>query len=165
MMQLSNHEVVIVRSAVVSLAGSPMRKLRNASFFLLLAQQLLMMFAAVSVQAQTIDKLKTTIELKNGESAEVGEVFFIGSKCRSRLTSTPEAEILDGPHGVTVSVKPAMLIPRGLKCAKAIAGGKMVVSANAVQNYGQSSMVIRVIYKTKNGARQLSQRYNVTLLP
>ena len=48
-------------------------------------------------QAQTIVSGAQTIALKSGESAELGNLYYI-SNCKSLLTSTPEVDS-DGPPG------------------------------------------------------------------
>ena len=55
-------------------------------------------------QAQTISGTPG-IALKSGESFELGDAYWISSTCNSMLVGTPEVEILDGPPGVTVTVK------------------------------------------------------------
>ena len=52
-----------------------------------------------------------TIALKSGETDQLTDLYFV-SNCKSILKSAPEVEILDGPPGVTVSVKEDMVLPR-----------------------------------------------------
>jgi hypothetical protein len=75
-------------------------------------------------QAQTITG-SASIALKSGESVDVGEVFYV-INCKSLLRSTPEVEILDGPPGVTATVKEKMVLPRGGHCANRVPGGLLV---------------------------------------
>jgi len=115
--------------------------------------------------AQTIQMSVSNIALKNGETMEFGDVYLISTDCRSLLTGTPAVEIMDGPPGVSVAIKQAMVVPRGHSCAKPISGGKMVIMAKDIEEYSRSSMVLRVTYKTRDGERQRSQHINVTLFP
>src|SRR5688572_33506668 len=77
--------------------------------------------------AKPIQPTATNIALKNGESTELGDVWMISRDCRSLMTATPEVEVLEGPPGVSVVIKPAKVVPRSVSCANAIAGGKMIV--------------------------------------
>ena len=124
-------------------------------------------FACVAehAQAQTIQFNVDDVALRSGESIEFGDVYFIGVNCRSLLTATPEVEVMDGPPGVAVSIKQAMVVPRYHGCGKPVAGGKMLFSANNVEDYSYTRMVLRVTYKTRNGNLQRSQHVNVTLFP
>jgi hypothetical protein len=117
------------------------------------------------VQAQTIEPRAISIALKNGETAEITNVFFVGHNCRAMTTATPEVEVLDGPPGVSAVIKPAMVTPRGLNCSKPISGGKLYFEAKEIGDYSHSTMVVRITYKTKEGDRQRSQNFNVTLFP
>ena len=115
--------------------------------------------------AQTIHISVRDIALKSGETTEFADLWWITSECRSMLTATPQAEIMDGPPGVTVVIKEAMVVPRWVNCAKPIAGGKMMISADRIEEYSYTRMVVRVTYKTRNGDRQRSDHINVALFP
>ena len=119
----------------------------------------------VQAQAQTIYIPVSNIALKNGESTELSDVYFISTNCKSLLTGPPQVEILDGPPGVAVEIKPAMVVPRGHSCANPVSGGKLVVRAKDVEDYSYSRMVIRITYKTRSGDRQRSHNINVQLFP
>jgi hypothetical protein len=116
-------------------------------------------------RAQTIHFSVSNIALKNGETMEFGDIYLISRECRSLLTGTPEVEIMDGPPGVEVSIKQAMVVPRGYSCAKPVSGGKMVIAAKDIEDYSHSRMVLRIKYKTRDGDRLRSRHINVTLFP
>ncbi len=118
-----------------------------------------------SARAQTIHIPVVDIALKSGETTEFGNVWMITHECRSILTATPEVEIMEGPPGVTVEIKQAMVVPRAYSCANPVAGGKMMISAANIEEYSHSRMVLRVTYRTRSGDRQRSQHINVTLFP
>ena len=120
---------------------------------------------AERTQAQTIQFSVEDVALRSGESMEFGDVYFIGANCRSLLTATPEVEVMDGPPGVAVSIKQAMVVPRLFGCGKPVSGGRMLFSANNIEDYSYTRMVLRVTYKTRNGNIQRSQHVNVTLFP
>ena len=105
-----------------------------------------------------------TISLKSGETAELANLYWVVN-CRSQLKATPTVEIVDGPPGVSVSVKDAMVVPRFQGCAKPVAGGKVTIAANEVEDYSYSRLTIRVTYRTRDGERQAIAVYNLSLFP
>jgi hypothetical protein len=116
-------------------------------------------------RAQTIHFSVKNVALKSGETIEVGDVFLISADCRSLLTGTPEVEVMDGPPGVAVTIKQAMIVPRGFGCAKAISGGKLIITANEIEDYSHTRMILRIKYRTRDGDRLRSEHINVTLFP
>jgi len=139
-----------------------------------LRSKLLVAFAAfglaslgstISAGAQTIYFSVSNVALKNGERIQLGDVFFISRECRSLLTGTPEVEIMDGPPGVAVTIDKAMVVPRSFGCAKEIPGGKIMISANDVEDYSHTRMVVRIKYPTRSGDIMRSRHINVTLFP
>jgi len=118
-----------------------------------------------AAQAQTIHASVEDVALRNGESVEYGDVYLIGANCSSLLTSAPEVEVMDGPPGVAVAIKRAMVVPRGHSCGRSVLGGKLFISAHGIDDYSYSPMVLRITYKTRSGNVQRSQHINVTLFP
>jgi hypothetical protein len=123
----------------------------------------LVQLTVVQVRAQTIIGAPT-LALKSGETTELGDVYWTVN-CRSMLTGVPRAEILEGPPGVTINVREAMVTPRWNACPKAVQGGKLLLSAKDIQDQSYSNITIRVTFKTKDGDRQLSKTYNLSLFP
>jgi len=121
-------------------------------------------FADVA-KAQTIYFGVHDIALKNGESAELAQVYYIGANCKSLLKGAPAVEIMDGPPGVTASIKEENVVPRGLGCAKPVPGGKLMVTAKDIQDYSRTRMVLRINLKTQLGDRQFSRDINISLFP
>jgi hypothetical protein len=119
--------------------------------------------AGTEAQAQTIVG-SPTLALKSGETLELGLIYWV-SRCRSILTSTPEAEVLDGPSQVAVSVKQEMVLPRAQQCASRVPGGKLMISAKEIEDPSYTSLTVRISFKTKDGERKYSQVYNLHLLP
>jgi hypothetical protein len=122
-------------------------------------------FANDEATAQTIYFGVEDIALKNGESTEFGEVYYIGQNCKSLLKATPEVEILDGPPGVTAAIREEMIVPRSVGCAKPVPGGKLVISVQGIEDYSRTRMVLRIKLKTSLGDRQYSRDVNISLLP
>jgi hypothetical protein len=86
-----------------------------------------------SAWSQIITSGAPTIALRNGESTELA-VLYLVSHCRSLLKATPEAELLDGSTGLSVSVKQDMLLPRLQNYPNKVPGGTLVVSAEDVDD-------------------------------
>ena len=115
--------------------------------------------------AQTIHLSVEEIALRNGESVEFGNVYLIGADCKSLLVSEPEVEIMDGPPGVAVAIKRAMVAPYEHSCEGSVLGGKMQITAQGIVAYSYTRMILRITYKTPSGDLQRSQHINVTLFP
>jgi hypothetical protein len=128
------------------------------AFFLVSGLWLASGLSSADVRAQQ------SIALKNGESVELGSVWFVAN-CRSIMIGLPEVEILEGPPGLTLSVKEAMVLPRRLNCANQVPGGILVATAKDVTDPIQGKLVYRLKYKTKDGDRQTANTYNVSLFP
>jgi hypothetical protein len=107
---------------------------------------------------------QATIALRSGESAELTKLYYV-ENCRSMLKSTPEAEIIDAPPAVTVSVREDMVLPRAQGCAKPVKGGTLVISAKDIEDLSYTPVTIRVTYKTHDGDRKLSYVINLSLIP
>ena len=116
-----------------------------------------------ALRAQTLIGAPT-LALKSGETLEVGKVYWV-SHCKSLLKSPPEVEILDGPPGVSVSIKQEMVLPRYQQCGNRVPGGMLMVTAKDIEDQSYTRLTIRVTFKTKDGERKLSQVYNLSLIP
>jgi len=107
---------------------------------------------------------QTRIALKSGESTELGILYWI-TNCASTMVGNPEVEVLESPPELTLSVKPGMVLPRAQKCAKPVRGGTLIVTAKEIDEPKQATLTYRIKYKTKDGDRQRSGVYNVSLFP
>jgi hypothetical protein len=116
-------------------------------------------------QAQSIQFTVKDISLKSGETTELGDVWFINANCKSMLKATPQVEILDGPPGVIAAINAAKVVPHFYGCAKPVAGGKLVITAQDIDDYSYTRMVLRINYKTLDGDRQRTENINLTLFP
>jgi len=122
-------------------------------------------FGIVRTEAQTMSNPVHDLALKSGESTELGDLYWVNSSCKSLLKGTPDVEILDGPSGVTATIKPATILPRISGCAKAVPGGKLVITAKDIEDQGTALLVLRVNYKTQSGDRQRSVTVRLALIP
>ena len=102
--------------------------------------------------------------VKNGESIEVGTVYYI-AQCRSIMVGVPEIEVLEGPPEVTLNIKEEPVLPRLQGCAKKVAGGTIMLSAKGITAPTESKLAYRVNYKTRDGDRQTSRIYLISLYP
>ena len=118
---------------------------------------------SAAAHAQTITN-SPSIALRSGESAELGPLYWVVN-CRSVLNSTPEAEILDGPPGVSVATKAAMVTPRAQRCPKPVAGAMLVITAGNIEDHSYTTLTIRVTYRGRDGDRKSSAIYNLSLFP
>ena len=142
-----------------------MRKSREAGIILGLFC-FVCVLAAAGATAQTLYFNVQNIALKSGESAELTDVYYINSDCKSLLKAVPEVEILDRPPGVTAAIKEDnKIVPRAYGCTKPVPGGKLIVTANEVEEYGRARMVLRIKLKTSVGDRQFSRDVNISLIP
>jgi len=106
-----------------------------------------------------------SLALKSGETADLGIESWVVN-CRSLLTGPITVEIMEGPLGMTASVREQKVIPRKLNCANEVPGGHLLVTApKDVTAKIQGTLTLRLKYPTKDGDRQLSRTVNVTLFP
>jgi hypothetical protein len=115
-------------------------------------------------RAQTIIG-SPSLALRGGETTELTDLYWISSNCKSQLKGTPAVEVIDGPPGVIVTVKEAMVVPRNQGCAKPVAGGKVMIAAKDIEDASYTRLTIRVTYKTRDGERQRSAVFNLSLFP
>jgi hypothetical protein len=105
-----------------------------------------------------------TMALKSGESEEVQDIYWV-QNCRSMLNGPPQIEVLDGPPGVTATLKEDMVLPREQNCPNKVKGAKLVVSAGQIDDPSFSQLNLRVTYDTREGIRKQSMIINLSLIP
>ena len=104
------------------------------------------------------------LALKSGESVELGAVYWV-INCRSVMIGLPEIEILEGLDGESLSIKEGMVMARRLNCPKPVPGGTLFITAKDVSEPTEGKLTYRLKYKTKDGDRQTSGAYRVSLYP
>jgi hypothetical protein len=104
------------------------------------------------------------IALKSGESTDVRNYFYIVN-CQSILIGQPTLDVLEGLDEVTVTLKEAMITPRGQNCAKPVPGGNVVVTAKQIDEPKEGKLTYRLKFNTKQGERQTSETLLVSLFP
>ena len=58
-----------------------------------------------------------------------------------------------------------MVLPRRFNCVDKVPGGTVVVTAKGVNEALEGKLTYRLKYKTKDGDRQTSQSYLISLFP
>ena len=104
------------------------------------------------------------LALKNGESTELHTVYWVVN-CRSAMIGIPDTEIMEGPPEVMLSIKEGMVLPRRQNCAKEVPGGTLVLTVKGITERKDAQLVYRLKYKTKDGERQTSHTYRLSLFP
>jgi hypothetical protein len=104
------------------------------------------------------------IAAKNGESIDLGPVYWV-MNCRSIMIGIPEIEVLEGPPEVTLSIREEKVLPRRFGCAAKVSGGTLILSAKGITEPAESKLTYRLKYKTKDGDRQTSNAYTISLFP
>jgi hypothetical protein len=108
---------------------------------------------------------KSRVALKSGEEVELSSIFYV-SNCRSIMIGLPEVEILEGSAELSVAIKEEQVVPRKFGCANKVPGGKLILTAKgSVTEKKEVDLIWRLKYKTKEGDRQTSGTYIVTLFP
>jgi hypothetical protein len=118
-----------------------------------------MTFMGVSAQGTEV------IALKSGETAELANLFW-AANCRTLLKGPMTVEVLQGPSGVTASIREQKIIPHIQNCAKPVEGGILLLTAaKEIKERTQAKTILRVKYPTVDGERQKSFDIDLTLLP
>src|SRR5262245_3816185 len=102
--------------------------------------------------------------IKSGENVELGPVYFVAN-CRLIMIGLPEIEILEGPPELTLSIKETQSFRAAKAVLPRVAGGKLMLSAKSVTDRTEAKLTFRLKYKTKDGDRQISNSYIVSLFP
>ena len=96
---------------------------------------------------------QTRLALKNGESADVFPVYWI-SNCVSQLRSFGGIDVLEGPPGVSLSLKEGMVMARRQNCPNPVPGAMVVVTVRNAKQMSGATVTFRVRYVTFDGDRQ-----------
>ena len=102
------------------------------------------------------------LAIKNGESVELHPVYYV-SHCHSIMLGRPEIEVLEGPPELTFSIREEPVLPRRQGCAANVPGGMLLLMAKGVTEKMEAKLTYRVKYSTKDGPRQTSSAYIVSV--
>jgi hypothetical protein len=81
------------------------------------------------------------------------------------MVGLPEIEVLEGPPELSLSIREGPVLPRRQGCAAKVAGGTLLLTAKDVSDKIQANLIYRVKYLTKDGPRETSSTYLVSLFP
>lgn len=127
----------------------------------------ILQFGVIALSSPTVAHAQQNVPrvaLKSGESTDLGLAYFI-INCKSMVVGDPEVEALDTPAEVTLTIRKEMVLPRAQNCANKVPGGTVVLTAKDVKERKEVRLTYRVKYKTKDGDRQRSVIYDVSLFP
>jgi hypothetical protein len=119
--------------------------------------------ASEPAQAQLSQAIMTEVALKSGETVDLSDISWT-INCKNFLKGVPEVEILQGPPGVTASIKEKMVLPRIKQCPNRVRGGTLSVSANDVTEDSTSVLLLRLKYPTLEGRRDRNWSVRVVLV-
>jgi hypothetical protein len=108
--------------------------------------------------------LPQRLAIKNGESIELHPVYYV-SHCHSIMIGLPEIEVLEGPPELRFSIREEPVLPRRQGCAAKVPGGTLLLMAKGITERLEAKLIYRVKYSTKDGPRQTSSAYIVSLFP
>ena len=104
------------------------------------------------------------LAIKNGESVELHPIYYV-SHCHSIMIGLPEIEVLEGPPELRLSIREEPVLPRRQGCAAKVPGGTLLLMAKGATEKIEAKLTYRVKYNTKDGPRQTSSAYIVSLFP
>ena len=104
------------------------------------------------------------VSLKNGETAQLGQVYWVAN-CKSLLKSFAGVDILEGPPGVSLSIKKDLVYARRQNCPEKVPGGYVVATAKGVKASVSGTLNYRVRYNTVDGPKQSSHSVKINLYP
>jgi hypothetical protein len=134
------------------------RNLRARSLSFAAAGWIIASMTAVPANAQA------RLAVKSSETIELGVVYHV-LNCKSVMVGAPQIEVLEAPDEIKLSYKEEMVLPRRQGCSNRVPGGKLLLNAAEIKESGQAKLSYRLKYDTKDGPRQLSGTYLVTLFP
>jgi hypothetical protein len=137
--------------------------MRSLATALLAAIQSAIIGTVICADARAQSELRR-ISLKNSESVDLHTVYWVAS-CHSIMIGLPEVEVLEGPSEVALNIRAEPVLPRRQGCAGKVPGGTLVLSAKAVTESKDAKLTYRLKYKTRDGDRQTSNAYIVSLFP
>ena len=73
--------------------------------------------------------------------------------------------MLEGPPELKLSIREEPVLPRRQGCAAKEPGGMLLLMAKGVTDKIEAKLIYRVKYNTKDGPRQTSSAYIVSLFP
>jgi uncharacterized lipoprotein YbaY len=104
------------------------------------------------------------VAIKSGETIELHQIYWVVN-CRLVMIGLPEIAVLEGPPELALSIREEAVLPRVQGCANKVAGGTLLLTAKAIADKKEAPLTYRLDYKTKDGPRQTSHTFLVSLFP
>lgn len=117
------------------------------------------MFASSAYCATAAD-----LTLHKGESADLHTVYWVNGNCQSRLKKVEGIDLLEGPPGVTMSIRPEEVVAKKQGCPGMMTGGIVVLTTGDVDADWSGVVRYRVRYDTWDGAKETSHTRQIKLV-
>jgi hypothetical protein len=108
--------------------------------------------------------LAQEFSLKSNESADLTQAYWVDN-CMSKLSSFAGVEILEGPPGITLTIRQQDVVPKKQNCPDKVPGGVVVASVKGVPEKISGTLKYRVRYNTTGGLRQSDHSVQISLYP
>jgi len=101
---------------------------------------------------------------KSGETIPLGSVYWIAN-CKSILKSFAGVDVLDGPSGIALSLKPGKVHATRQNCSKPVEGATVMMTVKNITQEVNATLKYRVRYITLDGEKQSSHAVRLDLFP
>ncbi len=106
------------------------------------------------------------VSLRAGESLDLHSVYWVRRDCRSLLQNIAGIDLLEGPPGVSLSIRTEDVRTSARQnCPNKVAGGMVVATAKEVPAKVTATLAYRVRYDTDEGPKQSNHTHQLTLYP
>jgi hypothetical protein len=146
------------------MSSSGARNAMRMGFAVVVAASVLVGAGLGSYSPASAQDTPRRIAVKNGESVDLGTVYYV-ENCKSIMVGPPDIEMLEGPKGATISLREEPVLPRRQGCAAKVPGGTVVLTVKDVTEPADAKLTYRTNYKTKDGPRQISHTFMVSVFP
>jgi len=103
--------------------------------------------------------------LRKGESADLGAFYWI-SNCVSVLKDFAGVDLVEGPPGIELTLRPEPVTATRQNCAAPVPGGTVVLTVKEVPAKFEGPLRYRVRYNLQDGGtRQTNHSTVILLLP
>lgn len=106
------------------------------------------------------------VSLRAGESVDLHSVYWVQRSCHSLLRRIEGVDILEGPTGVSLSIRTEEVLTSARQnCPNKVPGGMVVATVKDVPAKVTATLSYRVRYETDEGPKQSTHTRQVTLYP
>ncbi len=105
------------------------------------------------------------LSIKSGESVDMHSAYWVRN-CQSLLKSFLGVDVLDGPAGITLSLREESVKSSARQnCPNSLPGATVVATAKKGLARNSGTLSYRIRYDTEEGQRQSSHSYRVFVFP